>query len=228
MNTTEVYNFFRSLIDEDDETFLTKPQAVVMLSEAYSEFRDLVVSIQRDVFTKQAFITLNNTDKYDLTVADTINNTRFLSSGPAVNQTATPGSKLNRLVRIAAIDNTTSNQVSYYLTPKNSVELLCGDDYARQGNNIYFGYQYTDTFRMEFVPEHTVEFDVTDGFIDNLDQFHPLIALMAAKYYEIRDNAENTALERRRQEKIKELKTWLTRFWKGGVAQSTQRLIEAF
>ena len=228
MNTTEVYNFFRSLIDEDDTTFLTQPQAVTMLSEAYSEFRDLVVSIQPDVYTKQAFITLSNSDVYDLTVADSVTNTIFLSSGPLLAETATDGSKLHRLVRIAAIDNTTSNQASYFLTPKNSVELLCGDDYARQGNSIYFGYKYTDTFRMEFVPYHNVDFGVTNAFIDNLDQFHPLIALMAAKYYEIRDNAENTALERRRQEKIKELKTWLTRFWKGGVAQSTQRLIEAF
>ena len=225
MNTTEVYNFFRSLIDEDDETFLTKPQAVVMLSEAYSEFRDLVVSIQPDVFTKQAFITLSNSDVYDLTAADSVTGTRFLSTSTT---TATSGSKLHRLVRIAAIDNTTSNQATYFLNPKNSVELLCGDDYARQGNNICFGYKYTDTFRMEFVPYHEVDFGVTNAFIDNLEQFHPLIALMAAKYYEIRDNAENTALERRRQEKIKELKTWLTRFWKGGVAQSTQRLIEAF
>lgn len=225
MNTTEVYNFFRSLIDEDDTTFLTQAQAVTMLSEAYSEFRDLVVSIQPDVYTKQAFITLSDSDVYDLTAQDPVTNIRFLST--AANA-ANSGSKLHRLVRIAAIDNTTSNQASYFLTPKNSVELLCGDDYARQGNSIYFGYKYTDTFRMEFVPYHNVEFDTVDGFIDNLDQFHPLIALMAAKYYEIRDNAENTALERRRQEKIKELKTWLTRFWKGGVAQSTQRLIEAF
>lgn len=225
MNTTEVYNFFRSLIDEDDTTFLTQAQAVTMLSEAYSEFRDLVVSIQPDVYTKQAFITLSNSDVYDLTAQDPVTNIRFLST--AANA-ANSGSKLHRLVRIAAIDNTTSNQASYFLTPKNSVELLCGDDYARQGNSIYFGYKYTDTFRMEFVPYHNVGFDTVDGFIDNLDQFHPLIALMAAKYYEIRDNAENTALERRRQEKIKELKTWLTRFWKGGVAQSTQRLIEAF
>ena len=225
MNTTEVYNFFRSLIDEDDTTFLTQAQAVTMLSEAYSEFRDLVVSIQPDVYTKQAFITLSDSDVYDLTAQDPVTNIRFLST--AANA-ANSGSKLHRLVRIAAIDNTTSNQASYFLTPKNSVELLCGDDYARQGNSIYFGYKYTDTFRMEFVPYHNVEFDTVNGFIDNLDQFHPLIALMAAKYYEIRDNAENTALERRRQEKIKELKTWLTRFWKGGVAQSTQRLIEAF
>ncbi len=225
MNTTEVYNFFRSLIDEDDTTFLTQAQAVTMLSEAYSEFRDLVVSIQPDVFTKQAFITLSNSDVYDLTAQDPVTNIRFLSTAA---DAANSGSKLHRLVRIAAIDNTTSNQASYFLTPKNSVELLCGDDYARQGNSIYFGYKYTDTFRMEFVPYHNVGFDTVDGFIDNLDQFHPLIALMAAKYYEIRDNAENTALERRRQEKIKELKTWLTRFWKGGVAQSTQRLIEAF
>jgi len=225
MNTTEVYNFFRSLIDEDDETFLTEAQAVTMLSEAYSEFRDLVVSIQPDVYTKQAFITLTNSDVYDLTAQDSVTNIRFLSTA---SDAANSDSKLHRLVRIAAIDNTTSNQASYFLTPKNSVELLCGDDYARQGNNICFGYKYTDTFRMEFVPYHNVEFDTVNGFIDNLDQFHPLIALMAAKYYEVRDNAENTALERRRQEKIKELKTWLTRFWRGGVAQSTQRLIEVF
>tara|TARA_R100001594_G_scaffold107298_1_gene141866 strand:+ start:1269 stop:1946 length:678 start_codon:yes stop_codon:yes gene_type:complete len=225
MNTTEVYNFFRSLIDEDDTTFLTQAQAVTMLSEAYSEFRDLVVSIQPDVYTKQAFITLTNSDVYDLTAQDPVTNIRFLSTAA---DAANSGSKLHRLVRIAAIDNTTSNQASYFLTPKNSVELLCGDDYARQGNNICFGYKYTDTFRMEFVPYHNIEFDTVNGFIDNLDQFHPLIALMAAKYYEIRDNAENTALERRRQEKIRELKTWLTRFWKGGVAQSTQRVIEAY
>lgn len=225
MNTGEVYDFFRSLIDEDDETFLTKAQAVVMLSEAYREFRDLVVSIQPDVFTKQAFITLSNTDVYDLTAQDSVTNIRFLST--AANA-ANSDSKLHRLVRIAAIDNTTSNQASYFLTPKNSVELLCGDDYARQGNSIYFGYKYTDTFRMEFVPYHDVNFNAASDFIDNLDQFHPLIALMAAKYYEVRDNAENASLEKRRLEKIRELKTWLTRFWGGGVAQSTQRLIEAY
>lgn len=228
MNTTQVYDFFRSIIDEDDTTFLTQPQAVTMLSEAYSEFRELVVSIQPDVFTKQAFITLSNADRYDLTVADSVTGTRFLSSGPLPAETATAGSKLHRLVRIACIDNTTSNQASGYLGPRNSVELLCGNDYARQGNSIYFGYKYTDTFRMEFVPHHTVDFGVASAFIDNLDQFHPLIALIAAKYYEVRDNAENVSLEKRRLEKIRELKTWLTRFWQGGIAQSTQRVIEGF
>jgi hypothetical protein len=222
MNTTEVYDFFRSLIDEDDTTFLTRAQAATMLAEAYNEFRDLVVSIQPDVYTKQAFITLSNTDKYDLTAVDSVTGTRFLSTS---THAATSGSKLHRLVRIAAIDNTTSNQASWYLSPCNSVELLCGDDYARQGNNIYFGCKYTDTFRMEFVPLHTVDFSAANAFIDNLDQFHPLIALMAAKYYEVRDNAENASLEKRRLEKIRELKTWLTRFWRGGVAQSTQRVI---
>jgi hypothetical protein len=222
MNTTEVYNFFRSIIDEDDTTFLTQPQAVVMLSEAYREFRDLVVSVQPDVYTKQAFITLTNTNKYDLTAADSVTGTRFLSASAT---TATPGSKVQRLVRIAVIDNTVSNEASGYLMPRNNVELLSGEDYARQGDNIYFGYKYTETFRMEFVPYHTVDFSAANAFIDNLDQFHPLIALMAAKYYEVRDNAENMALERKRQEKIRELKTWLTRFWRGGVAQQTERVI---
>jgi hypothetical protein len=227
MQTTELYNFFRSIIDEDDTTFLTQAQAATMLSEAYSEFRDLVVSVQPDVFTKQAFITLVDTDKYDLTVADTVApNIKFLSS--ATNGGATSEYKIHRLVRIARIDSTASNQVRQYLSPRNDVELLSGEDYARQGTNICFGYKYTETMRIEFVPYHTVNFNPVGAFIDNLDQFHPLIALIAAKYYEVRDNAENMALERRRQEKTKELKTWLTRFWRGGVAQSTQRVIEGF
>ena len=219
MTPPEVYSFFRSLIDEDDTTFLTEAQANEMLKEAYTEFRDLVNSIEPDVFSQQDLITLVNTNSYDLTVADTVTGFQFLSSGPPL-VAATADKHMARLIRIALIDSASTNNVVAWLVPVPNVEQLVGDDYARQGNTIRFGYNYTATLRMEYVPFHTVDF-VSSTFLDNLDQFHPLIALMAAKYYEIRDGAENVALERKRQEKIKELRTWLTRFWKGGIAQRT-------
>ena len=221
MQTDEIYNFFRSLIDEDDTTFLTEDQANTMLKEAYSEFRDIVNTIEPDVYSTQDFITLQNTDVYDLTIADPLNGNKYLGA------TATNGKRIARLVRIGTVDSQASNKIQFWLTPVPNVEDLSGDDYARQGNKIVFGYEYNRTFRMEYVPHHTATFGPAGGaFLDDLDQFHPLIALIAAKYYEIRDGAESAALERRRREKIKELKTWLTRFWKGGIAQRTHRTLE--
>lgn len=218
MTPPEVYSFFRSLIDEDDTTFLTQAQANEMLKESYTEFRDLVNSIEPDVYSQTDLITLVDTNSYDLTVADTVApNNKFLSSAAG---TATANKHMARLIRVARIDSPSTNNVVEWLVPVPNVEQLVGGDYARQGNTIRFGYSYNTTLRIEYVPFHTVDF-VTSTFLDNLDQFHPLIALMAAKYYEIRDGAENVALERKRQEKIKELRTWLTRFWKGGIAQRT-------
>lgn len=220
MKVGELYDFFRNIVDEDDDTFLTEAQAAEMLKEAYREFRDLVVSVDPDVYKTEAFITLTASDVFDLIAGGVLGN--------AANPN--PANPMHRLIRIARIDSQASNRVVQYLDPVSLVTQLIGDDYARAGDKIYFGYQLSETLRMEYVEFADIDFKKSTnnlGYIDNLAQFHTLIALMAAKYYEIRDGSFNEVLERRRLEKAKELKTWLTRFWKGGISSHVTRITEA-
>jgi hypothetical protein len=51
MNTGQVYDLFRSLIDEPDQTFLTEAQAQTMLDLGYREFRQTVTDIDTEVYS---------------------------------------------------------------------------------------------------------------------------------------------------------------------------------
>jgi hypothetical protein len=200
MNVKEVYDLFRALIDESDETFLTEAQAESYLAQGYREFRQTVYSIEPDIYN--AHFTFTASGKI------------FSLDGSLLGSGAT--SRMERFLRLAQINTIAGNEVQYYLEAVPSQEQLerCQGEYCLSGRNIVFDTERTDFFRVEYVPASTVDWTkhgVGDNeYIDDLQDQHPLIALLAAQYYQIRDGAANPVLQNQLAVKRLDLVNYLT------------------
>jgi hypothetical protein len=204
MNTGQVYDLFRSLIDEPDQTFLTEAQAQTMLDLGYREFRQTVTDIDTEVYSTRFFINPTGSS-FDLA------GTLFASAAvPATNAA-------QRIIRIGRVDSAANDGLSYYLVPTQNpvqVENMEGD-YCLSGTSLVFSTTMNGTtLRIEYIPESTITpaswATGNATFIDNLTAAHPLIALYAARYYMIRDGAPNTILLAQLETKERGLKEYLT------------------
>lgn len=204
MNTGQIYDLFRALIDEPDETFLTTAQAQTMLSMGYREFRQKVSSIDPEIYNERVHITPTGTE-HDLA---------GLLFGSAAGAATSPA---QRVIRVGRVDSAASDNLSYYIVPAQTplqVENMEGD-YCISNTKIIFSYNANGgVYRVEYVPESVIASAswVTGGgtFIDTLTGHHPLIAFYAARYYMVRDGAPNNPLTSQLMVKERELETYLT------------------
>jgi hypothetical protein len=200
MNVTQVYDLFRALIDETDQTFLTDAQAESYLAQGYREFRQTVYSIEPDIYNTH--YTFTGTGKI------------FSLDGTLLGSGATH--RMERFLRLGQINSIAGNVIQYYLEACPSQEQLNREqgEYCLSGRNIVFGSERTDPFRIEYVPASTVDWTkhgaADNEYIDDLQDQHPLIALLAAQYYQIRDGAANPVLQTQLAQKRIDLVYYLT------------------
>jgi len=200
MNVTETYDLFRALIDESDVTFLTVAQAESYLAQGYREFRQIVYSIDPDVYNTH--YTFTGTGK-----TEDLNGALL---GPAA------ATLMERFLRLGTIDSIASNQIEYYLQASPSQEQLNRGEaeYCLSARKIIFSADRTDFFRLEYVPASTVNWTLhgpaDNEYIDDLQDQHPLIPLLAAQYYQIRDGAANAVLQNQLMRKRLDLVSYLT------------------
>ncbi len=205
MNVGEVYDLFRSLVDEPDETFLSVADTQTYLHAGHLEYRSFITDINPEIFSSRIWVVPTSRE---VELAGTI----FSSSAAA----APAADQAERLIRVGLVDSQAGDSLSYYLTPCQTpvgVENAEGD-YCLVGTKLIFvGSLSGSTLRIEYVrvPSLTKTQWVTASaaFIDNLPNYHPLIALYAARYYAIRDGATNQALLAQLNTKENELKQFL-------------------
>ncbi len=200
MNVTQVYDLFRALIDETDQTFLTDAQAESYLAQGYREFRQSVYSIEPDIYNTH--YTFTGTGK------------TFSLDGSLLGPAATH--RMERFLRLGQINSIAGNVIQYYLEACASQEQLNREqgEYCLSGRSIVFGSERTDFFRIEYVPASTVDWTkhgaADNEYIDDLQDQHPLIALLAAQYYQIRDGAANPVLQNQLATRRLDLINYLT------------------
>tara|TARA_R110000751_G_scaffold11891_1_gene41178 strand:- start:18 stop:680 length:663 start_codon:yes stop_codon:yes gene_type:complete len=200
MNVTQVYDLFRALIDETDQTFLTDAQAESYLAQGYREFRQTVYSVDPDIYNTH--YTFTGTGK------------TFSLDGSLLGPGAT--NRMERFLRLGRIDSLAGNEIQGYLSACPNQEQLSRSQgaYCLSGRNIVFASGRTDFFRVEYVPASTVDWAKHGGafneYIDDLQDQHPLIALLAAQYYQIRDGAANPVLQNQLAQKRVDLVYYLT------------------
>jgi len=200
MNVTQVYDLFRAVIDESDETFLTEAQAESYLAQGYREFRQMVYSVDPDIYNEHYLFT--GTGK------------TFSLNGTLLGPGAT--NRMERFLRLGQIDSIAGNEVQYYLEATPSQEQLEREqgEYCLSGRTLVFSDSRTDFFRIEYVPASTVNWALhgpaDNEYIDDLQDQHPLIALLAAQYYQIRDGATNPVLQNQLAVKRLDLTNYLT------------------
>ena len=91
---------------------------------------------------------------------------------------------------------------------------------------LMFSESLQDEVTLSYIPEQTINWGPTSAdFIDNMSQFHDMIALYATKQYQIRDAAINQPLMIQLNQRERDLDTYVvTRNWDG--PQYVQRTID--
>lgn len=223
MFVREVADLFRQYADEQDNTFLTAAQVSTYCRLGYEEYYRLVQKISPESLVTGVNITLNGVWFYDL--ADAANPVRLLG-------TSLTHKRMLRLYRLALVDPTTGivqlllegvNTAEEWQASKSPV-LIAGFmpvKYFWSGDRILFSATMQGTVQVSYIPYNckTAEFaggiDWTktgagdNEFIDNFQDFHELIALLAYQRYAIRDGADNQQLQRQLQALTAEFKSYL-------------------
>lgn len=208
MYVTDVYNLFRSYIDESDTTFISDAQAQLALRAAYDTVREKIAQLSPfSILERQSYVLSNATS-----LSFSINVPRIL--GKTVD-----APRLLRLVGVYFL-NPSTMEITQELYGVGTLEELYSGGIGATGlmrgqamycfinDALFFAGPVTQTVGVFYVPypskpENATGIDwskTASGdteFIDNFPQFHKLIALIAAKeYYAIRDGADNPQLLR--------------------------------
>ena len=183
---TEVAEFFRTLIDENDSTFINDNDVKTFLELGYAEFRQFISDIDPQFFVSTHTAAVSGKE-YDL-------NNILLGEFPT-------GDRLAQIIRVVVMSGTNVRNV---LEPVYSYESLVSSPgwstrYMLQARRLHFSGNINNTIRIEYIPLSLVDWSlIAPGdteFIDDMLQFHDLIALFACRSYFQTDGAINTATE---------------------------------
>lgn len=197
MNVSEVKELFRAYCDEPDETFLSTANVITYLQRGYDEFRRRVTALNPYVFAIDVDITISGTF-YDL--ADVANPVVILGPNVPAGQ--------RRMLDLVSIrsKNASYPYLGWQYKGAASVKGLLNSyqSYTLQGTKLIFSEDTTGDVVLTYVPESDVDW-AAGTFIDDMTQFHDMIALFAVQQYQIRDAAINQPLMLQLRQRITDL-----------------------
>lgn len=207
----QVADYFRKIVDESDNTFLSDTDIAQYLEIGYDQFRYYVSDIDpqqyHEVYLTPAAVTTNELDLDNILLGPLV---------PAANK------RLQQIIRVTTYSAGNSPPIGNILEPVYSYESLIGmgyysfpNKYMLQGRKLLFAGIPSNQLRIEYIPQSTVDWTKqTSGdneFIDDLIQYHDVIALMAARQYQMVDGATSVEIERQIAIRQSNLTDFLTR-----------------
>ncbi|QDP48087.1 MAG: hypothetical protein Unbinned5179contig1001_43 [Prokaryotic dsDNA virus sp.] len=203
MTVAEVAAMFRVYMDEPDKTFVNDAQLSTWLASAYDDFRSIVTEMDPHIYLRQQVYSLSNARTLDLA-----------TSAPAIlGSTAAAGTRLYQLVNIYTIESTTQpNNIVASLEPSLSVTSTYDSrsNYTLQGTQLTFPEAVTMDIRIDYIPEPNINWaGLGASYIDDLNRFHDIIALLAYLQYAIVDVAPNNELNGQLARRIEQLRSYL-------------------
>lgn len=196
MYVSEVAALFLQYVDERDPTFFDDPMKQTWLKMGYDMFRQLVKVDDAKMYLRDVNLVFATTDSYDLSAASSA--VRILGNAAALT-----GPRLRRIFQLKYRPTTTSpNWRTYILQPSHSFDDMATNpeySYFFQSSTIYLAYQFNGTLILTYEPAQSVDWTQTAApateFIDDLEDFHDLIALLAAQHYAVADRGWNAQLQ---------------------------------
>ena len=175
MLVSEVKGLFRAYCDEPDETFLSDANVQSYLKQGYAEFRRKVTALDPYTYAIEVDIAVTG-DRYDL--ADAANPVTILGANVPVTQ--------RRMIDLVNVRTKTTESSFQGFQYKGTAGL-------KSLPNTYQTYTLMGT-----ILAFSENIDTTDwaagSFIDDMAQFHDMIALYAFMQYQIRDVSVNKPL----------------------------------
>lgn len=201
MTPTQVVELCRLWMDEPDTTFITDAQLEVLLDQSYLEYRGLTLNTDATPYQLSTTITVNGSA---FNLATTATGAGILLGASAV------ATKLSRILDIVELQ---SGSVVRRFTPVTTIEFLQTqpDSFAWMDTSIVFNQTLAGTFTMYYVgvPNITWTGGSPSAFIDDTDEMHEMIAILAYQRYAVRDGAGNVQLDKLLARRWDQFQMWL-------------------
>lgn len=196
MYVSEVATLFLQYVDERDPTFFDDPMKQTWLKMGYDMFRQLVKVDDEKVYLRDVSLVFASTSEYDLAAAASA--VRILG-----NNAALTGPRMRRIYQLKYRPTTTSPAWrTYVLRACHSADDMATNpetSYFFSGSVITLAYVFNGTLTLTYEPASSVDWTKTAStdteFIDDLEDFHDLIALLAAQHYAVADRGWNNQLQ---------------------------------
>lgn len=182
MDTAEVAAYYRLMIQEPDTSLVSDAQAAIQLDLGYQDFRKKVQQYDDRYYITSADISVTGSS-YDLASGAV----SILGSSPT-------NTRMVRLVSIVTTDSGVETDIWQGVSTRRA--LIGGGNtrdrlFMLEGTTLYFESSLSsNNLTIYYVPISTTVWAGNLGagagvYIDDLDQFHELIALYAARRYMI-------------------------------------------
>ena len=197
-----VTGLFRAYTDEPDLTFMTNADVQSYLEMGYNEFRQKVTSMAPATYA------------VDVTITPT-SSSYNLATDPVTILGATPTN--TRMVRLLSVRSATPDIGAFIWTGVSSKRALqtAYRGYYLEGQVLHFNSSVDRSLKLQYVPESAVDWSIntagSNQYIDDLVEFHDIIALFAYRQYAIRDSSSSEQVERQLASRLRELESTLTR-----------------
>jgi len=197
MNTGEIKQLFKDFTDEADTTFITAANVELYCQIGYDQFRRKVSEYDPFFYT-QTFTFDVSSGNINLSTQAPVEEAAVFLLGSGATPTA-PHGKMSQLIRVGI--QTSSNRLpDYWMAGATSEEDLINAvrTYLLKGQTLHFGEEsLSTTVRLDYVPVQNIAggWAAAAAFIDDLSEFHDLIALYAYGNYAIRDGAPNPIVD---------------------------------
>lgn len=215
MYVEEVSALFLQFCDEQDTTFMTPAQRQLYLKQAYAAFRNEVMAIDAFFYATAVNITVSDAYQYNLAGGAPI------IMGP--NASATD--RLERLLRVAIL-NDSGDRIAFLerageikqVSPLRDSSFEWAGSYMLANRTLVFDRKFTATMQVSYVAASAVDWTKeTSGdneYIDDLNEWHDIIARLAIKqYYQVRDGLVNEANEFVLTERLGKMRNFLNGGW---------------
>ena len=210
MNTTEIMRYFEMVIDESDNTFVNATDKALFLKLGHNEVRTIAFEETPLDMVSSVDYTLAGVRTIDLSTLVPDDAGSVLLSNSVTTSTRT-------MLKLHSVAMMSGTDVSYYydLVVDNTnitdypYPILATPIAWLRASTLRFATDQTGTIRVSYLKESDVDFSVAGQFVDNFPQFHPLIAMFAAKHYSVIDNGVNEQLEAKTASFTQEMKAFL-------------------
>lgn len=220
MLSNSIKALFLEFIDETDITFQSDASTDMFLDLGYNAYRNIIWATDPDIMTYQAdfnwgsLSTNNQLDLSDIaaipgliTIPNGFDNTAPFA--PIMGMNAMSGERLLNLRKIVAISAVGAEDGRLFNLRNSKTDFDYSDaNFSLEGTLLKSN---TDTsfIRLYYMAEPPTNIWGFSTFIDDLSQFHAIIALFAARYYAIKDGGINDQLEAKTKSMEAEFRAWL-------------------
>lgn len=214
MYVTEVTSLFKEYTSEQDRTYLTSAQIQRYLIQGYDEFRRVCSTMDPNIYQASAIFPVSNAFTLPLDSGAT----RILGATP----TQAP---LQKLIKVLSVNPSNNQPRMVWAGVKDEDELYGYNQdgtplYMLVGSSLNFNRAVSDTLKLVYTPQGSkprnpqgVDWSKSAStdteFIDNLDEFHDMIALYAYAQYAAREASDNVQIEKLLARRVNSLQMYL-------------------